>query len=272
MVPLQRAERCRLSSLPSQAERSPVGAKPLDAVVLLAPEVARVARAGRLFAADSETHRLLKIQGLKNEVSSALSEIACLDDALEGLQGEVESHARKKELQLTLASLGVGLAASVAAGVVDLTASESSAAPIVAISGGVLAAGLGAVALAYPTPTVELEHERNVLGDVWSGDRRRTLSPFVWRLLESPRGGGSTPREQLRTRFREVLEATEPEADERALLEALLFGRGGVYGAETLRIREVLLEQVEAEVALMDQDLAMLLRALEALDRHAASP
>jgi hypothetical protein len=256
--------------VPRAAE--PEGGQLLDEVVPLAPAAARVARAGRLLAADSERYRLLKIQGLESEVSSALSEIACLDDALEGLQVEIESHARRKELQLTLASLGVGLAASVAAGVVDLTAPESSASPIVSISGGVVAAGLGAAALAYPTPTVELEHERNVLGDIWSGGKGKTLSPFVWRMLQSPREDGSTPREQLRTRFSEVLEATEPGAERRASLQALLFGTGGVYGAETLRLREVLLEQVEAEVALMDQDLAMLLRALETHDRHPGTP
>lgn len=267
LLPLQQADRCRPTFIVSATEPTADERMLLVEVVRVPADVARIARAGNLIAGESHRRRLLRLLSLKNEVSSALSEVACLDDALEGLQGEVESQARSRETRITLASLGVGLAAGVAAGVADLTASESSAGPIIAISGGLAAGGLGAVALVYPAPTVVLEHRENVLQDVWSGGTGASLAPFVWRLLDAPREDGVSPRGALLAHWREVLEGAEPSPEGRQALEALLFGPGGIYDAESLRIREVLFEYLEVQVALMNQELSLLVRYLEAHDQ-----
>src|SRR5690606_8233450 len=136
--------------------------------------------------------------------------------------------------------------------------SASSALQIgVAAGGGVTSAGLGLGSL-WVHPTMEYLHPRNLLADLWNGPSTSTVyPPLVWAYLtrpEFPTTGGPSIRANVVRRWREL---GNPGSD-----AATLFGPGGVYDADALRARAGMLDQVRAEVMLLDQEVAELGAAL----------
>jgi hypothetical protein len=104
---------------------------------------------------------------------------------------------------------------------------------------------------------VHFLHERNLLADVWVGPAASTLyPPFVWAYLSLPEfsnDGQHAIRERIVQRWR----AFEGLADD-PTLAPLIFGSGGRYDADTLRLRAAMLAEVAAEVDLASQDVAAL--------------
>jgi hypothetical protein len=170
---------------------------------------------------------------------------------------------RQKSTEVQWLTLGSIAAATLTgiAGVFLSTKDASDGAQLgVAAGGGALTAGLG-VSTLYVAPHIAFEHRRRLLGDVWRGPIVTDTYPsIVWAYLtrgEFSNDQRGSIREKIVsrwTRFDAI--AHDPEAT------ALLFGTGGTYDAETLRTRAAMLDQVKAEVALENQDLAALAAAL----------
>jgi hypothetical protein len=221
----------------------------------LSPDAQRVARAAGLDA-DGEHARIENLERLlllETEVHAAASEIDCLADQIEDLEGELDARESSFELTLTLSSIAAAALTGIAAGIADVS-TDSDIGPWIQIGGGVLSAALGALAFFPPRESVELEHSRNVLRAIERDDNDATLPRFVLELLELPRAEGPSPRALLRARWSELLEQEGTYA--------LMFGDGGVYDIETLRLREHLLELLETEIQLEAQDIELLLREL----------
>ena len=269
--PYQRTLRGSQSCSP--ADPVPASAAPKVPLALEAapPEVVRVFIASRLaLAADRDPTPgeavgiLTRLVVLKSELSTGGAYIDCLDDSLEALRGELLDRRNQNELYLTLGSIGVGAAAATAQGVIEVSEPDARAAPILGITGGVAAATLGAAALLWPSPTVWLDHETNVLRSIWRGDDSGGLTPFVWRLLLAPRPSSrEAPRTALKRRWESML-GSETDGRRREL-ELLLFGNGGRYDMEALELREAMLDHLETEVDLMNQEFQAL---AEFVTRH----
>lgn len=229
----------------------------------LAPEIRRVARAAGITHFDA-AHRAANFERLVlllSEVNAAASEVDCLADHVEDLEGELRDRERTFELALTLGSIAWGAVASVIAGVIDLELDDGAASAWVQIGGGVGAALLGTLAFFPPSEVIDLEHDRNVIRAIQRGSADTTLPGFVLRLMEEPRSVGPTPRELLLARWAEAIESADGEAT-----SELLLGAGGAYDIGALRVRELMLELLETEIQLESQDLELLLRHLAASD------
>lgn len=208
---------------------------------------------------------LARMQLLKSEISAAHAYSDCLGDALEELEQHLVNRHARDETVLTALSIAIGAAGAIAAGAIELADQDSPAEPIVGIAAGATSAGLGASALFLPMPTIELDHEPNLLASVWTGvGDDRSFSPFVWKSLFLPRVDGPSPAAELRRRWKEMLEKEAGEGQRSSgpsALEHLIFGRGGTYSVDALRLRDAMLDHLETEVALMNQDLQDLLEA-----------
>ncbi|MBX3248314.1 MAG: hypothetical protein KF901_14130 [Myxococcales bacterium] len=251
-------------SVPMPAERLDDGSFEGDAA--MDPELARVARAGRMGRVLSEEGReiaaLARLSLLRSELAATMAEVDCLGDQLEDLQDELVERARTSERRFTIASIVIGAISGLGAGIIELADDNHRAAPVVAIVGGVASAVLGVVAAVRPAPRVSITHQRNLLRALWR-EEEHALPTSVGQLLVTPRVGAErSAREQIRGRWRELIEAQAPAERERAALEALLFGDGGDYDVEQLRLREAMLEELETEVDLMNLDLELLAREL----------
>ena len=122
----------------------------------------------------------------------------------------------------------------------------------VGVGGASVAGALGLGALVVH-PRLVFSHPRNLLADVWNGPKVSTLyPPVVWAYLSRPEfsNRGDQPiRAKIAARWRSFADL---EADD----VALLFGSGGDYDEKALHVRASMLNQVKAEVELLNQELA----------------
>ena len=189
-------------------------------------------------------------------IAAVTAELACEAERAEHAAAFV---AREKSAQvqgLTLGSIGAATLTGIA-GVALSTSNASKATQVGVGAGGAgVTAGLGVASL-YVAPTIEFEHPRNLLTDVWRGPViSAAYAPVVWAYLTRPvfsNDQHDAIRARIVARWMRVQKLdTSPEA------AALLFGGGGKYDSETLHARAVMLDAVSAEVELENQDLAAL--------------
>ena len=158
---------------------------------------------------------------------------------------------------LTVASIAAATLAGVAGVLLSTSGKSAVEQDTVAISGGVVTAGLGLGALLVH-PHVVFEHPRNLLADVWLGpSTSTTYPPFVWAYLTRPEfsnGGYAAIRQRIVARWKQFRQVEAPST------AAILFGGGGSYDAGALRTRAAMLDEVKAEVELGHQDLTAFAR------------
>ncbi|HEX4448057.1 MAG TPA: hypothetical protein VH044_15015 [Polyangiaceae bacterium] len=194
-------------------------------------------------------------------VAASSAELACEAERADEAADYLTRHEAATVQRLTVASVLVAAATSVAG--VFLSTSSARAAPqdAVAIGGGALTVGLGLGSL-YVHREVEFIHPRNLLADIWNGPGISTAyPPPVWGYLtrsEFSNDQIQPIRERIVARWRKF-ETVENVPS----MVAILFGAGGRYDAATLRARAAMLGQVKAEVDLENQELAALATELQ---------
>lgn len=258
-----------LAPLPPEVRRTAAAAG-------LEPLLARLLRA-RAEADGADTLETLSLRQELGEHLAALPpqmlatefececEIALLADVI----AEHDDREAERQLDLTIASLVVGAGSSLAAGLWDL-ANEQAAEPaspegplVTALLGAVVTTGLG-VAVVVPVPReLVIEHEHNLLAPLAAGeDPGRIYPTFVLRMLTTPEAdGGASPLEALRARWDTMIEEALGDHD-RGLVDALLFGAGGVYDVEAARLRQALLEDLETTLDSLARHVDRLVAAI----------
>lgn len=251
------------------------------------PLLARLLRA-RAEAGGAPTLEALSLrQELDERLASLTPQMLATEFECEcevALLGEVvaehDDREAERQLDLTIASLVTAAGFSLAAGIWDL-ANEHTEVPaspdgplITALVGAVLTTGLG-VAVMMPVPReIVIEHAHNLLTPMVTGrDPDRLYPTFVFRMLTTPEADGSpSPREALWARWDTMIDEAVGGGD-RALVDALLFGDGGVYDADTARLRQALLEDLEATLDSLARHVDRLGATIaEALAGEASTP
>jgi hypothetical protein len=216
----------------------------------------------------------MRLISLETQLAAVIFEAECTGELIEAMTFELEDRSDLRDLRLALASLLVGAASATAAGVWDLMGTQSNGPAVLALSGGVISAGVGGAAFVKRPQALRYHHARNLLRPLYLGRDDDELYPqFVFNLLVLPEpDGGPSPRERLLARFRELVAESVPSG-ERARAEALLYGAGGVYGQELLALRERLYDALESELNAQARDLELLDRFLvRALERNDDAP
>jgi hypothetical protein len=248
-----------LAVLPPAARRTAqaAGLEPLIASVLRAreragnrPSIEWLAQRQQLDAAMAA----LPPQLLAVEFEAECT-IALMNDALAVRAGDRE----RWTLRYTVASLLVGAASVLWAGLWDLAGTESNGPVIVGIAGAVATTGLGLATLVPPERPIVFRHPQHLLAPLAAGqDPERVYPTFVFRLLTLPTPGGApTPREQLLTEWRRLLAETVPPP-RRDDVAALLWGPGGRYDEAQLRLRRQWYEALESTLDSFARDVDLL--------------
>jgi hypothetical protein len=205
----------------------------------------------------------LRLISLETQLAAMIFEAECTGELIEAMTFELDQIKQSRGIVLAVASLVVGAALATAAGVWDLTGTESKGPAILGLSGGVGGAALGAAAFVPRASSLRYGHTRNLLVPIVRNDDHEQLYPtFVFRLLTLPaRGERPSPREQLLVAWRTLIEESVP-ADQRAQASALLYGEGGVYSQELLALRERMYDALETQLNALARDLELLDRYL----------
>jgi hypothetical protein len=241
------------------ADLAPDPAPPLDA-----PREAHVAAllgARDLWegAARDEMARIRLLdrrEAARLEIDATAAELDCETQRALQAADYLERAKLSAVQRFTLGSIGAAAATTVLGVLLSTREAPDATQDAAAIGGGAVTAGL-AVASLYVHPHVVFAHPRNLLADVWSGSGGSTLYPaFVWGYLNRD-AFSNDQKAPIRVKITDRWRRFEGVGDAPATA-ALLFGAGGEYDDEELRMRAAMLADVRVEVELANQDLAAL--------------
>jgi hypothetical protein len=202
----------------------------------------------------------LRLQLLKMQVDSTTFEADCTGELIEGLQATLDREEGDREMRWTVASIVAGSVAAAGAGAWELAAPDSKGPPVTGIVGGVVAGGMGLASFVEPDRKIFLEHHRNLLTPIVTGQDPDHIYPsFVFNLLTLPQKDAPPPRETLRAELNGILDDAVA-ANERERAAALVYGAGGTYDRRLIDARETMLDEVERTVAAFKRDLEVLSR------------
>jgi len=201
-----------------------------------------------------------RLSVLEIEASALLFEAQCVGNQMESTLRELDALQRRHEVALAVASIVVGAAAATAGSVWDLRVEGSNAPAIVGVSGGAASATLGLAAFLPARRPVVFPHPRNLLTPILHGEDPDRIYPrFIFRLVATPEiDGSASPRDEILEDWEQLLSELPP--GKRATAEAVLFGRGGLYDAELIDIRERMFDVLESHLNALDHDLELLYR------------
>jgi hypothetical protein len=188
------------------------------------------------------------------EISSLVAELDCEGERADQLATYLD---QRRIRYLTLLSIVAGAATTV----VTALLTDENAEKIVGIGGGLVSAGLGGVAAFSSNRSVPFAHKRNLLTDIWSQTEQSSMySPFIWYVLNEKlfsNSGQISIRHNIRQRWQEYV--LQDATDEQ---QQLYFGPGGPYQSDDLHARSNMLNQLQASILSINQDLQSLLSNL----------
>ena len=205
-----------------------------------------------------------RIQLAMLDISSTLAVIDCEGERGDALRVRLQAAEDRRSRRLGLASILVGAATAALTGGLSL-GGASAGGDIAGIVGGTAEASM-ATALLFGDMSGPLRTERNLLREVWEHPSRSELFPnTVWRYLTRRRLDASdwaSPAETVAAEWRAGNRFGTPGSQAEGVRVALLLGPGGVYTVQELEMRDAMLDLLEASIALMSEELRVLVIAL----------
>ena len=187
-------------------------------------------------------------------MASLAAELDCEVERAEQLATYLDQRDQKRIRSLTLLSIIIGAVTTVTTALVKADRPDQ----LIGIGGGVISAGLGGAAAFSSNRSVTFLHKRNLLTDMWSEYSQSTIyPPFIWYVLNEKtfsNSGQTSVRANIRQRWRDY-----ELVDCSPLQHKLFFGVGGSYQADDLHIRANMLDQLQASIRSINQDLQSLL-------------
>lgn len=199
-------------------------------------------------------------------ISAITSEIDCEEERAEQVSAYMKEKEKDTETRLTVGAIIVGAAGAIVAGALLLNGDESNAPEFVGIGAGLAEATLGLMVLTNKK-RVKFHHPRNVLREIWNGEETSSMfPPALWYYLNY-----FNPQQVERNSLRyQILEGwmsfeqiSSTQGQKKRSLFEVFFGDGGMYSSDQLKTRANMLDQLEAQISLMKQDLKALATELQ---------
>jgi hypothetical protein len=264
-IPVRGAGHCdppAHATLPFEPDARPPLAAPRDehlAALLGLRSVLVERRAGEL-SIESRMRVLERIELARLAVAASSAELTCESERADQTADYLGQRASGTVQALTVSSIVAAAATGTASVLLSTNNASNVQQDVVAIGGGVITGGLGLGSL-WVHPQINYAHPRNLLAEIWAGPPTATLySPFVWAYLTRPEFSNSQEhsiRDNIKDRWRRYQRIERSAGEKETLL-----GAGGLYDVSMLHTRSQMLDEVEAEVLLVNQDLESLIAEL----------
>lgn len=190
------------------------------------------------------------IQMASFETSAITGGIDCEEEKAEQIANFLENRTKRKETNRTVAAIVTGALVSTGTGVALIAGASGSLLEVFGIVGGLTEVWLG-VSILRLKKYVDIDHPVNVIHMVYENDNSKMVFPVsVWKYITIPLSG-----EEISKRERVIQRWDEYEVELGAL--ETIRSEGGRYDAEMLKTRANMLDQLEAQIYLMKQDLML---------------
>jgi hypothetical protein len=204
---------------------------------------------------------LAQLTLVSTTVASMAAELDCEGERADQVAGYLREQDNKRTQRLNVFSISIGVTSGLGTTVIENKPGQYA----FGIGGGLLAAGLGLLTL-MGNHTAEFTHQRNLLTDVWAEKPASSVfPPSVWYLLSEPafsNGGQTSIAHNTRQRWQHYGQLAKPTPQEGKRLAVLLFGVGDRYDADNLEVSANMLNELQAAVRLLNQELQGLLLVL----------
>jgi hypothetical protein len=194
----------------------------------------------------------------RTEIAGIAAELDCEGERAEQLSTYMAGKENLRVNKLTVASITLGALAAVAA--IFIKPQKTSDA--VAITGGIGSAALGVFSLSSSRKS-EYMHPRNLLTDIWNEPETSSYyPPTIWYIIthkEFSNNKHYSICHNTRERWKEYNQLNEQNSKKAKSEIDLLFGKGGIYTSDLLKSRANMLNQLQAAIKLLDQDIQQLL-------------
>ncbi|MBZ4401184.1 hypothetical protein VZQ01_06160 [Myxococcus faecalis] len=223
---------------------------PLETLARLAPGTDTRAQRDALLR-DIELRLLL----FSTTLSSVSAELECEARRTAQMARLLDAKETRRQTLLTVSSIVVGALTTT----VTAISNNDRANDIIDITGGAVGAGLGLAAL-FSSPSLDFEHPRNLLADIWRQPARSADFPASLWFVLSHKDFSNAQRHAIRhnVRARWIASGYVEETGG----DAPYFGRGGRYTLDALQTRANMLGELQAAVRLIHQNLQVLLTKL----------
>ncbi|SEW53025.1 hypothetical protein [Chitinophaga arvensicola] len=204
-------------------------------------------------------HRLLLAT---MEIAGIAAELDCEGEKADQLARYLDNFNSKRNTRLTVASIITGALTTIATVAIKKDGPQN----VVAIGGGLLSAGLGALTINAAGRKIQFLHPRNTLQDIWEmPEISQIYPPFTWYVLTEKHfsNSGKIP---LAASIRERWQKFDFEGKISSSDSTLFFGTGGVYKADDLHTRAAMLNELQSTIRSVNQDLERLLHYLVSIE------
>lgn len=221
-----------------------------------------------------------KIQNASLQVSAITAEIDCEEERAEQIANSLQQKEDLINTRLTVAAIIVGAAGAITTGVIMRNEGfNPNTVESLGIGVGISEAILG-MSILLNKKKAQFRHPRNFLKEIWDGPQKSSLfPPYIWYYLNTPLSQTNsliegTKDENLRIRLKSRWEALEQLGNKKRKKESidLVMGEGGKYTAELLKKRANMLDQLEAQIGLIKQDLNRLSNEILDLENRIVNP
>lgn len=212
---------------------------------------------------DQETRMnlLARVEEARLVIAGTRAELDCAGERARQ-QADYLSNANQSAFHLlTVGSIAAAAVTSIVSVFLSTAKTSAWTQNGFAIGGGVVTAGLGVASL-YVDGRIRIELTRNLLADVWFGPKESSVyPPVVWGYFTQPGFSNDQQRPIRENMIERWMHFQRIQQSDRETV-TLLFGSGGMYDEDALRMRASMIDQVKAEVDLMNQDIAALARRI----------
>lgn len=192
------------------------------------------------------------------EISAVSSEIDCEEERTDQIAAYLKEKEDNAETKLTVGAIVIGAAGAITAGILLANGNSGNTPEYIGIGAGLAEATLG-LSILLNKRKVEFQHPRNALKQIWEGRKTSTIFPTsVWYYLnyyDPNQPEERSLRYQIIERWMSFGQISTAKSKKKRNLIAIYFSDGGKYTTEQLYARSSMLDQLEANINLMKQDL-----------------
>lgn len=202
-----------------------------------------------------------KIAYAEAAIDGVSAELDCEGERLDQLASVMDNTNSKKTNRLTVASIVIGAASAVAGAFITNDGWNKG----VAVGAGLAGAGLGFATLGPKGVRVKLDHQRNLIRAFWQEKNYGEFPAIVWFMLTDRHFTNSGQSSLMRNACARWL-TYQFDGDRQEAEQSVILSNGGIYHADELHERATMVNQMQAIVRSLYQNMSSLVWEVNRLE------